>query len=83
MVLNDPRVLWQNTCCLTSSATENCLLFLAVVEDDDGEWDDDWDDQSVDVYQGEEGAEASGQGSHGPSVMISLNKWVPILSAKL
>lgn len=55
--------------------TENCLLFLAVVEDDDGEWDDDWDDQSVDVYRGdEEGAGASGQGSHGPSVMISLNK---------
>lgn len=50
----------------------------AAVEDDDGEWDDDWDDQSVGSYQGngqvdEEGG-ASGQTTHGPSVKISLNK---------
>lgn len=54
--------------------TENCFLFLAAVEDDDGDWDDDWDDQPVDAYHGNEEAGASGQSSHGPSVMISLNK---------
>ncbi|XP_030265067.1 sorting nexin-9-like [Sparus aurata] len=51
----------------------------AAIEDDDGEWDDDWDDQSVGGYRGddqvnEEGG-ASGQSTHGPSVKISLNKF--------
>uniref|UniRef100_A0A3Q3XG90 Sorting nexin n=1 Tax=Mola mola TaxID=94237 RepID=A0A3Q3XG90_MOLML len=48
------------------------------VEDDDGEWDDNWDDQSMGAYHGnkldEEGG-ASGQSVHGPSVKISLNKF--------
>uniref|UniRef100_A0A3Q2PLZ6 Sorting nexin n=1 Tax=Fundulus heteroclitus TaxID=8078 RepID=A0A3Q2PLZ6_FUNHE len=49
------------------------------VEDDDGEWDDDWDDQSVSSYHGnghtEEEAGTSGRSSHGHSVKISLNKF--------
>ncbi|XP_018528468.1 sorting nexin-9 isoform X1 [Lates calcarifer] len=49
------------------------------VEDDDGEWDDDWDDQSVGSYRGNEQMDleggASGWSSHGPSVKISLNKF--------
>uniref|UniRef100_A0A3Q1ER57 Sorting nexin 9 n=1 Tax=Acanthochromis polyacanthus TaxID=80966 RepID=A0A3Q1ER57_9TELE len=48
-------------------------------EDDDGEWDDDWDDQSLGGYYGNEQAEgeggASGRSAHGPSVKISLNKF--------
>lgn len=50
----------------------------AAVEDDDGEWDDDWDDQSVSGYRGDDQVEeeggASGRSTHGPSVKISLNK---------
>ncbi|XP_024859044.2 sorting nexin-9-like, partial [Kryptolebias marmoratus] len=47
-------------------------------EDDDGEWDDDWDDQSVSSYHGDghmEEVGASGRSTHGPSVKISLNKF--------
>ncbi|XP_041821826.1 sorting nexin-9-like isoform X2 [Chelmon rostratus] len=49
------------------------------VEDDDGEWDDDWDDRSLGSYRGDgqaydEGG-ASGPSTHGPSVKISLNKF--------
>ncbi|XP_022619769.1 sorting nexin-9-like isoform X2 [Seriola dumerili] len=49
------------------------------VDDEDGEWDDDWDDQSVGGYHGNnqldgEGG-ASGQSTHGPSMKISLNKF--------
>ncbi|XP_073318786.1 sorting nexin-9-like isoform X1 [Pagrus major] len=51
----------------------------AAVEDDDGEWDDDWDDQSVGGYRGDDQADedggASGQSTHGSSVKISLNKF--------
>ncbi|XP_076580107.1 sorting nexin-9-like isoform X2 [Chaetodon auriga] len=48
-------------------------------DDNDTEWDDDWDDQSMGGYCGdgqvdEEGG-ASGQSTHGPSVKISLNKF--------
>ncbi|XP_054479506.1 sorting nexin-9-like [Anoplopoma fimbria] len=51
----------------------------AAVDDDDGEWDDDWDDQSDAGYRGddqldEEGG-ASGRSTLGPSVKISLNKF--------
>uniref|UniRef100_A0A671YWA9 Sorting nexin 9a n=1 Tax=Sparus aurata TaxID=8175 RepID=A0A671YWA9_SPAAU len=61
--------------CLSLSLS---FLSPAAIEDDDGEWDDDWDDQSVGGYRGddqvnEEGG-ASGQSTHGPSVKISLNK---------
>ncbi|XP_072235339.1 sorting nexin-9-like isoform X1 [Leuresthes tenuis] len=49
------------------------------VDDDDGEWDDDWDDQSISSYHGngqvEEESGASGRSMHGPSVKISLNKF--------
>lgn len=52
----------------------------AGAEDDDGEWDDDWDDQSVSSFQGnghmEEEAGASGRTALGPSVKISLNKYM-------
>uniref|UniRef100_A0A668UD61 Sorting nexin n=1 Tax=Oreochromis aureus TaxID=47969 RepID=A0A668UD61_OREAU len=51
---------------------------LSAVQDDDGEWDDEWDDQSVSSYhdnnQPEGEAGASGRSAHGPSVKISLNK---------
>ncbi|XP_047211618.1 sorting nexin-9-like isoform X1 [Girardinichthys multiradiatus] len=50
----------------------------AAVEDDDGEWDDDWDDQSVSSYHGNgptEEAGTSGWSTHGHSVKISLNKF--------
>ncbi|XP_013863993.1 sorting nexin-9 isoform X2 [Austrofundulus limnaeus] len=54
-------------------------LYQAAAEDDDGEWDDDWDDQSVSSYHGnghvEEEVGASGRVTHGPSVKISLNKF--------
>uniref|UniRef100_A0A668UJG2 Sorting nexin n=1 Tax=Oreochromis aureus TaxID=47969 RepID=A0A668UJG2_OREAU len=50
---------------------------LSAVQDDDGEWDDEWDDQSVSSYhdnnQPEGEAGASGRSAHGPSVKISLN----------
>lgn len=51
----------------------------AAVEYDDGEWDDDWDDQSVGGYHGdnqldEEGG-ALGRSAHGPSMKISLNRF--------
>uniref|UniRef100_A0A8D3D6G1 PX domain-containing protein n=1 Tax=Scophthalmus maximus TaxID=52904 RepID=A0A8D3D6G1_SCOMX len=46
------------------------------VEDDD-DWDDDWDDQSEAGYHGNDQVDgeggASGQGTQGPSVKISLN----------
>ncbi|XP_069577290.1 sorting nexin-9-like isoform X2 [Brachyistius frenatus] len=49
------------------------------VGDDDGEWDDDWDDQSVSGYHANEQVEeedgASGRSAHGPSVKIALNKF--------
>ncbi|KAM4560301.1 sorting nexin-9-like isoform 2-T2 [Odontesthes bonariensis] len=49
------------------------------VDDDDGEWDDDWDDQSVSSYHGngqvEEESGTSGRSMHGPSVKIALNKF--------
>ncbi|XP_025998623.1 sorting nexin-9 isoform X1 [Maylandia zebra] len=52
---------------------------LSAVQDDDGEWDDEWDDQSVSSYhdnnQPEGEAGASGRSAHGPSVKISLNKF--------
>ncbi|XP_026185253.1 sorting nexin-9-like [Mastacembelus armatus] len=51
----------------------------AAPEDDDGEWDDDWDDQSVSSYRGNsqvnEESGATGRGTHGSSVKISLNKF--------
>ncbi|XP_044043501.1 sorting nexin-9-like [Siniperca chuatsi] len=51
----------------------------AAVEDDDGEWDDDWDDQSQGGYHGDdqvyEDGGASGRSTTGPSVKISLNKF--------
>uniref|UniRef100_A0AAX7UYA3 Sorting nexin 9 n=1 Tax=Astatotilapia calliptera TaxID=8154 RepID=A0AAX7UYA3_ASTCA len=53
---------------------------LSAVQDDDGEWDDEWDDQSVSSYhdnnQPEGEAGASGRSAHGPSVKISLNKYI-------
>ncbi|XP_028255989.1 sorting nexin-9-like [Parambassis ranga] len=49
------------------------------LEYDDAEWDDDWDDQSVSSYHGNDQLEveggASGRGLQGPSVKISLNKF--------
>ncbi|XP_023281875.1 sorting nexin-9-like [Seriola lalandi dorsalis] len=49
------------------------------VDDEDGEWDDDWDDQSVGGYHGNNQVDgeggASGQSTHGPSMKISLNKF--------
>ena len=49
----------------------------AAADDDDGAWDDNWDEPSMETYHGnkpnEEGG-ASGQNVHGPSVKISLNK---------
>ncbi|XP_039979060.1 sorting nexin-9-like isoform X2 [Xiphias gladius] len=49
------------------------------VEDDDGEWDDEWDNQSVGSYHGNDQMDgeggASGRSAHGPSVKISLNKF--------
>ncbi|XP_038578172.1 sorting nexin-9-like [Micropterus salmoides] len=50
----------------------------AAVEDDNGEWDDDWDDQSVGGYHGDDPGDeggASGRSTHGPSVKLSLNKF--------
>ncbi|AWO95481.1 putative sorting nexin-9-like isoform 2 [Scophthalmus maximus] len=51
---------------------------LGAVEDDD-DWDDDWDDQSEAGYHGNDQVDgeggASGQGTQGPSVKISLNKF--------
>uniref|UniRef100_A0A7N9B069 Sorting nexin n=1 Tax=Mastacembelus armatus TaxID=205130 RepID=A0A7N9B069_9TELE len=56
----------------------HCLLSTSAPEDDDGEWDDDWDDQSVSSYRGNsqvnEESGATGRGTHGSSVKISLNK---------
>lgn len=60
--------------------TDQIKVSPAAAEDDDGEWDDDWDDQSLSSYQGndhvEEEAGASGRVTHGPSVKISLNKYI-------
>uniref|UniRef100_A0A3Q1J691 Sorting nexin n=1 Tax=Anabas testudineus TaxID=64144 RepID=A0A3Q1J691_ANATE len=54
-------------------------LSAEAVEDDDGEWDDDWDDQSVSSYHGnnqvDEDTGASGRSTYGPSVKISRNKF--------
>ncbi|XP_042370196.1 sorting nexin-9-like, partial [Plectropomus leopardus] len=51
----------------------------AAVEDDDGEWDDDWDDQSMGSYRGDDPLDleggASGRSLHGTSMKISLNKF--------
>nr|XP_046238797.1 sorting nexin-9-like isoform X2 [Scatophagus argus] len=50
-----------------------------VVDDDDAEWDDDWDVESVRGYRVDdrvdEGAGASGRSAHSPSMKISLNKF--------
>ncbi|XP_068586399.1 sorting nexin-9-like isoform X2 [Cebidichthys violaceus] len=45
------------------------------VEDDDGEWDDDWDDQSEGGYHGDDQLDEEGGASGRPSVKISLNKF--------
>uniref|UniRef100_UPI0037E71C87 sorting nexin-9-like isoform X2 n=1 Tax=Semicossyphus pulcher TaxID=241346 RepID=UPI0037E71C87 len=49
------------------------------VEDDDCEWDDDWDDQSVGGYRGDDHVEEEGGAScrstSGSTVKISLNKF--------
>lgn len=55
---------------LTLTLSADCWLPVsAAVDNNEGEWDDDWDDQSVD----EEGG-VPGQSVHGPSVKISLNR---------
>uniref|UniRef100_A0A7N8WTI4 Sorting nexin n=1 Tax=Mastacembelus armatus TaxID=205130 RepID=A0A7N8WTI4_9TELE len=59
----------------------------AAPEDDDGEWDDDWDDQSVSSYRGNsqvnEESGATGRGTHGSSVKISLNKFCVVTCCTL
>ncbi|XP_065808195.1 sorting nexin-9 isoform X2 [Labrus bergylta] len=50
----------------------------AEVEDDDSEWDDDWDDQSMGGYHGDDKVEeggASGLSTSTSTVKISLNKF--------
>ncbi|XP_054591403.2 sorting nexin-9 [Nothobranchius furzeri] len=53
--------------------------YPGAAEDDNSEWDDDWDDQSVSSYHGnghtEEEGGTSGRIAHGPSVKISMNKF--------
>lgn len=54
------------------------VLFLAAVEDNNDEWDDDWDGQAVNTCSGnnwvDDEGRPSGHSAHGPSVKISLNK---------
>lgn len=49
-------------------------------EDDDGEWDEEWDDRSTGGYADTPGddhdeAGATGRNTLAPSMKISLNKW--------
>uniref|UniRef100_A0A8C6LSX7 Sorting nexin 9 n=1 Tax=Nothobranchius furzeri TaxID=105023 RepID=A0A8C6LSX7_NOTFU len=57
----------------------NVNMSPGAAEDDNSEWDDDWDDQSVSSYHGnghtEEEGGTSGRIAHGPSVKISMNKF--------
>uniref|UniRef100_A0A3B4TII9 Sorting nexin-9-like n=1 Tax=Seriola dumerili TaxID=41447 RepID=A0A3B4TII9_SERDU len=75
--INPSRIVAAEITDFTASSRDSAPLLS--VDDEDGEWDDDWDDQSVGGYHGNnqldgEGG-ASGQSTHGPSMKISLNKF--------